>query len=42
MKILFLSLLEIHSLEEHGLYSDLLRQFVTLGHFVRVVSPESG
>ena len=30
MKILFLSLLEIHSLEEHGLYSDLLRQFVTL------------
>ena len=42
MKILFLSLLEIHSLEEHGLYSDLLRQFVTLGHFVRIVSPEPG
>lgn len=42
MKILFLSLLEIHSIEERGLYSDLLRQFVKLGHFVRIISPEPG
>lgn len=39
MNILFLSLLQIDSLEQHGIYTDLLRQFVARGHYVRVVSP---
>ena len=39
MKILFLSLLEIHSLDDHNIYSDLLREFVKNGHEVYAVSP---
>ena len=39
MNILFLSLLQIDSLEQHGIYTDLLREFVKRGHFVRIVSP---
>ena len=39
MNILFLSLLQIDSLEQHGIYTDILREFVKRGHFVRIVSP---
>lgn len=39
MNILFLSLLQTDSLEQHSIYADLLREFVRQGHFVRVVSP---
>ena len=39
MNILFLSLLQINSLEQHSIYTDLLREFVKRGHFVRIVSP---
>ena len=39
MKILFLSLVQIHSLDDQGIYTDLLRQLVKNGHFVRVISP---
>ena len=39
MNILFLSLLQIHSLEQRSIYTDLLREFVKHGHFVRIVSP---
>lgn len=39
MKVLFLSLVQIHDLRDRGSYTDLLRQFVKNGHFVRVISP---
>lgn len=39
MNILFLSLLQINSLGQHSIYTDLLREFVKRGHFVRIVSP---
>lgn len=39
MNILFLSLLQINSLEQHSIYTDLLLEFVKRGHFVRIVSP---
>ena len=39
MNILFLSLLQINSLKQHSIYTDLLREFVKRGHFVRIVSP---
>lgn len=39
MNILFLSLLQIQTLEERTIYTDLLREFVKKGHFVRVVTP---
>lgn len=39
MKVLFLSLIQINDLSEHGIYPDLLRQFVQHGHFVRIISP---
>ena len=39
MNILFLSLVQIDDLSEHGIYPDLLRQFVQHGHFVRIISP---
>lgn len=42
MNILFLSLLRVNSLEERGIYTDLLRVFVKNGHFVRIVSPVAG
>ena len=35
----FLSLLQINSLGQHSIYTDLLREFVKRGHFVRIVSP---
>ena len=39
MKILFLSLGRINNIEEQGIYTDLLRQFVENGHKIFVVSP---
>lgn len=39
MNILFVSLVNISSLQEHSLYPDLLRQFVKHGHRVVVMSP---
>lgn len=41
MKILFLSLIEINSIEEHMIYPDLLREFVSHGHEVYLLSPSS-
>lgn len=40
MKILFLSLAPIASLEDRGIYPDLLRVFVKNGHFVRIISTQ--
>ena len=39
MKILFLTLLNITNLNEHGIYHDLLREFYNHGHQITVVSP---
>lgn len=39
MNILFLSLFPISDLSQRGIYTDLLREFVKRGHFVRIVSP---
>lgn len=39
MNIIFLTLVDINSLEERGIYQDLLRKFRDEGHHVTVVSP---
>lgn len=39
MNILFLTLVEINSVEERGIYQDLLRKFRNEGHDVTIVSP---
>lgn len=39
MKILFLSIGQLKSLEQKGIYTDLLRQFVANDHIIYVVSP---
>ena len=39
MKVLFLTLLDFDSLQEHNIYTDLLREFVKNGHKVCVISP---
>src|SRR5665647_2737081 len=39
MKLLFLTILKINSLEERGIYTDLLRKFSDEGHEVFIVSP---
>ena len=39
MNILFLTLVKISSLEERGIYTDLLRKFSNEGHHVTVVCP---
>lgn len=39
MNVLFLTLANISSLETHGIYTDLLREFTHYGHTVYVVSP---
>ena len=39
MKILFLTLARIQSIEESGIYSDLLRKFRDMGHIVNIVCP---
>ena len=39
MNILFLSLVKVNSLKDRGIYTDLLRQFVSQGHNVTAVTP---
>ena len=39
MNVLFLSLMPISDLSQRNIYTDLLREFVKRGHFVRIVSP---
>lgn len=39
MKVLFLTLVEINSIEERGIYQDLLRKFSNEGHEVTIVTP---
>lgn len=39
MNILFLTLVKINSLEERGIYQDLLRKFTEEGHHIMIVSP---
>ncbi|MGJ1514927.1 glycosyltransferase family 4 protein [Sphingobacterium siyangense] len=39
MNIVFLTLVEINSIEERGLYQDLLRKFRDEGHSVTIVTP---
>lgn len=39
MNVLFLTLLDFDSLQEHNIYTDLLREFVKNGHKVSVISP---
>lgn len=40
MNILFLTLADINSIEERGIYTDLLRKFVAEGHHVTIVAPK--
>lgn len=40
MNVLFLSLFQMSSLEQSGIYPDLLRVFVKNGHYLRIVSAE--
>ena len=39
MNVLFLTLLDFTSIKEHGIYTDLLREFVKNNHHVYIVSP---
>lgn len=39
MNILFLSLLDFNSIEEHSIYTDLLREFRNAGHSIFAISP---
>ena len=39
MNILFITLLDLENIKEHGIYHDLLREFVSQGNSVFVVSP---
>lgn len=39
MNVLFLTLVEFNSLQERGIYTDLLREFVKNGHRVYAISP---
>ncbi len=39
MKVLFLTLLDFNSIEEHNIYTDLLREFRKNGHEIYVISP---
>lgn len=39
MNIIFLTLVEINSLNEKGIYQDLLNKFVFEGHHVSIVTP---
>ncbi len=39
MNVLFITLLDIRSLKESGIYSDLMREFVRNGHRVYMISP---
>lgn len=40
MNILFLTLVDINTLDDRGIYTDLLRYFVHRGHDVTIVSPK--
>lgn len=40
MNLIFLSLFQMNSLDQSGIYPDLLRVFVKKGHYVRIVSAE--
>lgn len=39
MKVLFLTLIDVESIEEHNIYTDLLREFVKNGHKIYIISP---
>lgn len=39
MKILFLTLLDFSTIEEKGIYTDLMREFVNGGHKLYIISP---
>lgn len=39
MNVLFITLLDINSIYEHNIYSDLMREFAKHGHDVSIVSP---
>lgn len=39
MKVLFITVIDIKSIENHGIYEDLLREFVKNGHEIFIVSP---
>lgn len=39
MKILFITLISVDNINERGIYTDLLREFIKNGHCVYVVSP---
>ena len=39
MNILFLTLANINTIHERGIYQDLLRKFTEEGHHVSIVSP---
>lgn len=39
MNVLFLTLVSFESLEEHNIYTDLLREFIRNGHHVYAISP---
>lgn len=39
MNVLFLSLMQYNSVEEHDIYTDLLREFIRKGHNVYILSP---
>ena len=39
MKVLFLTLVKIDNIENHGIYHDLLRNFIHEGHEVNIVCP---
>ncbi|MBQ4313168.1 MAG: glycosyltransferase family 4 protein [Clostridia bacterium] len=39
MNILIMTLLDINDMSEHGIYTDLLREFIADGHHVCLVSP---
>ena len=40
MNIIFFTLVEINSIEDRGIYTDLLRKFVNEGHQVTIVTPK--
>mgnify|MGYP005796113039 CR=1 FL=1 len=39
MNILFLTISRINGLEERGIYTDLMREFIRNGHAMYIVSP---
>ena len=40
MNILFLTLFDINSIDDRGIYTDLLRYFAAQGHSVTIVTPK--